>query len=63
MCFGFGLCVLPYSGLVVDVGRCYMLLCIVVRLRVLGDQLVLMVEIIVRVFLQKYMDFLEKKCV
>ena len=41
----------------------YMLVRIVVHLRVLGGQLVVMVQIIVRVFLQKYMDFLEKKCV
>ena len=40
-----------------------MLIRIVVHQMVLGGQLVLMVQIIVRVFLQKYKDFLEKKCV
>ena len=35
----------------------------VVGLNVRGEQLVLVVQIIVRVFLQKYMDCLENKCV
>ena len=42
-------------------GIYYVLLRIVVHLKVLGGQLVLMVQVIVRVFLQNYMDFLEKK--
>ena len=40
-----------------------MLVRIVVCLKVRGERLVLVVRIIVRVFLQKYMDCLEKKCV
>ena len=40
-----------------------MLVRIVVRSKVRGEQLVLRVRIIVRVFLQKYMDCLGKKCV
>ena len=41
----------------------YILVRIVVRSKMLGEQLVLMVRTIVRVFLQKYMDCLGKKCV
>ena len=44
-------------------GICYILVCKVIRLEVLGELLVLVVRIIVRVFLQMYMDGLEKKCV
>ena len=33
-----------------------------VRSKVRGEQIVLMVQMIVRVFLQKCMDCLEKKC-
>ena len=40
-----------------------MLVRFMVRLKVLGEKRVLMVRIIERVFLQKYMDCLEKKCV
>ena len=40
-----------------------MLVRFAVRLKVLGEQFVLMVQIIVRVFLQKYMNCLGKKCV
>ena len=36
---------------------------VVVRSKVRGEQLVLMFRIIVRVFLQKYMNCLGKKCV
>ena len=36
---------------------------IVVRSKLLGEQLVLMFRIIVRIFLQRYMDCLGKKCV
>ena len=39
-----------------------MLVRFVVRLEVRGERLVLVVQTIVRVFLQKYMDFLEKRC-
>ena len=40
------LVIVYFLYLVVDVGRCYMLVRIVERLRVLGEQLVLMVQII-----------------
>ena len=40
-----------------------MLVRIVVRSKVRGEELVLMVQTVVRVFLQKYMDGLEKKYV
>ena len=40
-----------------------MLVRIVVRAKVHGEQLFLRVQIIVLAFLQRYMDCLEKKCV
>ena len=44
-------------------GLYYILVCIVVRLKVLGELLVPMVRTIVRVFLQMYRDCFEKRCV
>ena len=44
-------------------GICYMLVRIVIRSKVRGEQLLLRVQIIVRAFLQRYLDCLEKKCV
>ena len=39
-----------------------MFLRIVVRLKVCGERLQIVVRLILRVFLQRYMDCLEKKC-
>ena len=41
----------------------YIMVRIVVRLEMLGELLVLVVRTVVRVFLQNYMDCLEKRCV
>ena len=63
MCFSFDLCVLLYQDLVGERVICCMMVRIGVHSKVRGENLVLMVRIILRVFLQKYTDCLEKKCV
>ena len=63
MCFDFDLDVLLYKDLVGEEDIFYILVRIVDSLKVLGDVLVLIVRTIVRVFLQMYMDCLEKRCV
>ena len=44
-------------------GKCYMLARIVIHLRVLGEWLVLIVRIVMRVFLQMYKGFLQMRYV
>ena len=63
MCFGFDFDVLLYSDLVGEGVIYYILVRIVVRSAMLAKLLVLVVRTIVRVFLQMYMDCLEKRCV